>query len=119
MIVHDDGVLLICRTYAPNGYTLTGEIDAATYGGLVAALERLDGTADVLLDLSGLVFCDAAGLAAMVGLTDRMGDGRRVVLDRVPASLGKLLSIVGWESLPKLEVRPRVDGHLGGEVERR
>lgn len=108
-LVHDDGILRITRTIAPPGYAVSGEIDAATHDGLVAALCRLDRDADVYLDLSGLVFCDAAGLAAMVGLVDRAGAGCRVVLDGLPAPLAKLLSIVGWESLPNLEIHPRPD----------
>ena len=106
-IIHDDGVLAITRTYMPDGYTLSGEIDAATYGALVAALARLAGDADIHLNLAGLAFCDAAGLAAMVGLADRMAAECHVILDGVPAPLGKLLSVVGWESLPNLEVHPR------------
>ena len=109
-VVHDDGVLTISRIPGSRGYVLAGEIDATTYGALLAALADIAGGGDVYLDLSGLDFCDAAGLNAMVGLVDRVGDGRRVVLEGVPGPLRKLLSVVGWESLPNLEVRPRVNG---------
>lgn len=110
-VVHDDGVLTIRRVPGTRGYALAGEIDAATYDALVAALAKLGGGDDLYLDLSGLDFCDAAGLNAMVGLVDRVGDDRRVVLDGVPGPLRKLLSVVGWEALPNLEIRPRLNGH--------
>lgn len=110
-VVHDDGVLTIRQISGARGYALAGEVDATTYHALVTALAKLDGDEDVYLDLSGLDFCDAAGLNAMVGLVDRVGDGRRVVLDGVPRPLRKLLAVVGWESLPNLEIRPRLNGH--------
>ena len=108
---YDDGVLRIVSTTDPAGLRLAGEIDESTYHALVTALSRLtavDGGEGLHLDLSGVAFCDAAGLHAMVRLADRMGqDGQAVVLHAPSAALRVMLRIVGWEDLPGLVVVDR------------
>lgn len=106
-VVYDDGILHIVWAPGIRGYTLTGEVDASTYDGLAAALHDLGDEGDVYLDLHGLIFCDAAGLGVMVSLTGQVGRDHRVVLDGVTRTLAKLLTIVGWDALPNLEVHPR------------
>ena len=106
-VVFDDGVLRIARIEPPpEGLVLTGEADEDGYRPLVEALERLagrdgSGPAEVHLELSGLQFCDAAALHAMIVPA---GDGRRVVLHRPAETLRALIRIVGWDELPGLEV---------------
>ena len=106
--VFDDGMLRIARTEPPpDGLVLTGEADEAGYRPLVEALSRLvgrdgSGPAEVHLDLSGLEFCDAAALHAMIVLA-RDGD-RRIVLHRPAAALRALIHIVGWDQLAGLTV---------------
>ncbi|MDO3704876.1 STAS domain-containing protein [Micromonospora sp. C28SCA-DRY-2] len=47
---------------------LAGELDLSTAGELVAVLDRLAdaGTHRLLVDLTGLTFCDSSGIAAFV-----------------------------------------------------
>jgi len=56
----------------------------------------------VHLDLSGLQFCDAAALHAMIELT--AGGSRPVVLHNPSAALRALIRITGWDELPGLTV---------------
>lgn len=103
---YDDGVLRITRTGTPPGLALAGEIDESTYSPLVANLDELtQGRQEVHLDLAGIVYCDLAGLRAIVRLADPR-DGhlaaRRVVLHNVPAQLQAVLEVIGWDSVPGL-----------------
>lgn len=107
-VVYDDGVLRIRRVQPPlHGLVLTGEADEAGYQPLVSALAQLTGgngsSADeVHIHLSGLRFCDAAALHAMIAPA---ADGsRRVVLHQPPSGLRTLIRIAGWDALPGLKV---------------
>ncbi len=128
--VYDDGVLRITNTDDPPGLAIAGEIDEATYDGLVGALGRVaHGPAEVHVSLGGVSYCDLAGLRAIVCVTgaDRggadcngEGDTRRVVLHEVPPQLATVLRIVGWDSTPGLAVDespgspdPRAGGQPG------
>ena len=57
---------------------------------------------EIHLDLSGLGYCDLAGLRAIVQLAspDAPGGGavKQVVLHQVPESLRTVLHIVGWDT---------------------
>ena len=107
-VVYDDGILRITRIQPPaDSLALAGEADETGYQPLVAALSQLprgndSGLAEVHLDLSRLVFCDAAALHAMIAA---VADGsRRVVLHQPAAPLRALLRITGWDELPGLQV---------------
>jgi ABC-type transporter Mla MlaB component len=106
-VVFDDGVLRIARIEPPRiGLVLTGEADESGYRPLVEALARLprhngSGQAEVHLELSGLEFCDAAALHAMIALAE---GGRRIVLHQPPAPLRALIRIAGWDELPGLKI---------------
>ena len=112
-VIHDDGMLRIVRTRGSRGYELHGEIDIQTHDALDEALAGLVGPGDVRLDLTGLEFCDAAGLGAMVALTDRVGQGGRLVLDGVGPQLRKMLSVLRWDRRPNLVIRHRPPRHPG------
>lgn len=108
--VFDDGVLRITQMEPPPyGLVLAGEADECGYKPLVDALMRLlgDGGGDgagppeVHLDLSGLEFCDAAALHAMIAPAV---NGRRVVLHRPAPALQALVRIAGWDELPGLRM---------------
>ena len=105
---YDEGVLRITRTGTPPRLAVTGEIDESTYSSLVRTLEELTrGAPEVHLDLAGVVYCDLAGLRAIVRLAGPGPDGspdRRVVLHRVPEQLRSVLEIIGWDSVPGLVV---------------
>ena len=113
--MYDDGVLRITRiTGTGTGpspgagaglgsiYSLAGEIDESTLGGLAGKLAEIAaGLDEVHLDLAALDYSDLAGLRVIVQLAM---PGRRVVLHRVPAHLRAILGIVGWDSVPGLEL---------------
>ena len=106
---YDNGILRITPTASPAGLAIAGEIDEATYPALVTSLHELaDGYQDVHLDLSGVSYCDLAGLRAIVRLADDgpQGQARQVRLHNVPQHIRAVLAIIGWDALPGLAVEP-------------
>jgi ABC-type transporter Mla MlaB component len=107
-LVLDDGTLRITwRSGEPPIMVLAGEVDEASYPGLVAALTGAAAhDAEIHLDLAGLGYCDLAGLRAIVRLAapDTAGGGavKQVVLHQVPDSLRTVLHIVGWDAAARL-----------------
>ena len=107
-VVFDDGVLRIARIAPPpDGLVLTGEADEAEHLVLMAALAELPsrngaGPPEVHLELSGLEFCDAAALHAMIA--PARDGSRRVVLYHPNPGLRALIRIAGWCELPGLTV---------------
>jgi ABC-type transporter Mla MlaB component len=103
-VMYDDGVLRITQSGPPPVVALAGEIDEATFPGLLNALDQaLDGQSEVHFDLAGVEYCDLAGLRAILCVTGGGPDGwRRVVLHRLPPELQTVLRIVGWDSIPGL-----------------
>jgi ABC-type transporter Mla MlaB component len=106
-VMYDDGVLRITQSGPPPVVALAGEIDEATFPGLLNALDQaLDGQSEVHFDLAGVEYCDLAGLRAIICVTGGGPDGRdgwrRVVLHRLPPELQTVLRIVGWDSIPGL-----------------
>ncbi|MBO0787388.1 MAG: STAS domain-containing protein, partial [Actinobacteria bacterium] len=88
---------------------LTGEIDLMTAPELVAFLQAPQVSAPgslVLLDLSGLGFCDVTGLNALVRSRRMLGErGAWLCLAAPPPVLMKLLAITGLG--PLFEVFPQ------------
>jgi ABC-type transporter Mla MlaB component len=107
-LVLDDGTLRITwRSGEPPIMVLAGEVDEASYPGLVAALTGAAAHYDEIhLDLAGLGYCDLAGLRAIVRLAspDAAGGGtvKQVVLHHVPDSVRTVLHIVGWDAAAQL-----------------
>jgi ABC-type transporter Mla MlaB component len=113
--MYDDGVLRVTCSGRPPTVALDGEIDEATYPGLVSALEQaVDAEREVHFDLAGLAYCDLAGLRAIVCVTGADGDGhdgaRRVVLHQLRPQLRTVLRIVGWDTTPGLALDERASG---------
>jgi anti-anti-sigma factor len=75
-----------------------GELDIATVASLDAVLERAP--ASVCIDLSGLTFCDVAGLNMLLAARERtIRAGHGFVLVGAPAQLRQLLNMTAaWES---------------------
>ena len=70
---------------------------------------------DLVLDVSDLVFCDSAGLAALLGGARRVRRaGGRVALRGVHGSLQRLLRMTGAVELFRTD--PAADGEDGGAV---
>ena len=114
--MYDDGVLRITRSGRPPVLALAGEIDEATYPGLVSALEQaVNGEREVHFDLAGVAYCDLAGVRAIVCMTGADGGGhdgaRRVVLHQLRPELMTVLRIVGWDSTPGLALAEPASGN--------
>ncbi|MBO0784986.1 MAG: MEDS domain-containing protein [Actinobacteria bacterium] len=78
---HADAVLRICRQYAPPGIRIAGEIDYQAAEPLALALSeavRLDG--DIVINLAGLAFADAACTAMIADAVRAMSASRQVLL---------------------------------------
>ena len=116
--VSDDGTLRITRTGIPPGLAISGEVDEFTYPGLVRALRQISGgIGEIHVSLARVLYCDLAGLRAIVDLTGARGLGsdhlaRCVVLHEVPPQLRAALRIVGWDATPGLILHERRDSAL-------
>ena len=91
------------------GLAVTGEIDESSFRFFAEALDALaEGMSPVHIDLSGVQFCDIAGLRLMVRLTradDRAGEprgARRVILHAAAPHLRIVLGVLGWDRTPGL-----------------
>lgn len=98
----DDALRIIPANGVP-GLVIAGEIDESSYRRLVRGLAALDSRGDVHIDLSGVEFCDLAGLRAIVCVTEAdAGDSvpRHLTLHAVPDRLSRILQILGWDDMP-------------------
>ncbi|GAA3217382.1 MEDS domain-containing protein [Actinocorallia longicatena] len=104
--VHDDGTLRIAPRFTPPGLSLHGTIEESSLPALSGALATLAERTDLLcLDLSGVGFCDMAGLRLLLDARiSAEGRERQVMLREVPESIVELLRAAGWEGLPGLYV---------------
>jgi anti-sigma B factor antagonist len=90
---------------SPDTYRLSGELDMATAVSLHEALQHVVAAhGRLVLDIQDLSFIDSSGLRALVQLSERMNGSGPLVLCNVSASVRRLLEIVGFESLPGIEV---------------
>ncbi|MQS06511.1 STAS domain-containing protein [Streptomyces alkaliphilus] len=89
----------------PQGYWLlvvTGELDHHTAPRLRGALDELPRAADttLIVDISGLNYCDSSGIAALVTAYRRVVDpGGRLVLAGPDDEMMRLFGIVGLDEL--------------------
>ncbi|MEW2415380.1 STAS domain-containing protein [Streptomyces sp. NPDC046866] len=79
------------------GVAVVGELDVHTAAAVEPRLTRVaDGGGDVVLDLSGLAFCDSSGIEMLLRLHRRCARaGAQLVLQDVPPLLAKSLRVVG------------------------
>jgi anti-sigma B factor antagonist len=96
-----------------NGYqvvTVTGELDIATAEQAYSYIsDVIDGLpAPVTVDLSGLTFCDASGIGALVRIARHARQtGRQVMLTSVRPSVLKIMRITGLDrAFPELSPVP-------------
>ncbi len=78
--------------------TVSGDLDLVTAPLLTdEALNRLDtGSRDVLLDISGLEFCDSSGLSAFARISNRLApDGHRLALAGPLPIVRRVLEVSG------------------------
>lgn len=102
MMDHDSGQGTLVSRRVPGHAVLVlgGELDVVTTAALrVQIMKVLTGiTEPVIVDLSGVTFCDASGLALLVGAQRRANlDGRTVVLAGPCPQVSKLLHITGLD----------------------
>ncbi|TNY38349.1 MEDS domain-containing protein [Thermomonospora catenispora] len=99
----DDGVLRLVRTFDPPGLRLEGELDAARHTVFAERLARAAaGRRRVHLDCGRLRFMDPAALNVLVRQAMRLPRDGRLVLDRMPPHLARMIDAVGWARLPGL-----------------
>lgn len=77
-----------------------GELDVSTAPRFAVELDRLaeDG-GNVCVDFSSLAFCAAAGINALVGAVNVIGDHGRIVIYDPSPMVTRLIGITGVESL--------------------
>jgi len=100
----DNEALRVSTSGSPPWLVIAGEIDESTYPILLAGLAAAEGYREIRIDLSGVRYCDLAGLHRIVGLTwPSSASGRpirRVVLHAAPSWLAEILQILGWDTVP-------------------
>jgi ABC-type transporter Mla MlaB component len=100
-----DDVLRITPLNGAPGLIIAGEIDESSYPLLLRGLAGLDPHDDIHIDLSGVEFCDLAGLRAIVCVTEHpAGDSPpgQLTLHAVPERLCRILQILGWDDMPRV-----------------
>lgn len=105
VLIEEHGLRLVQR-HSDGLLRLEGEADASGAQALAAALSRATagGPGDRHLDLSGLLFCDVAGLRALAAAAQRPAPHGRLVVHGMPPHLRRALDIAGWAGLPGLVV---------------
>jgi len=87
------------------GLRAAGEISPRTRAAWWKALEELAGGPETTchLELSAITFFDVAGVTALAHTAQGLAEGRRIVLDRPPPELRRVLDMF-WPGLPTIEV---------------
>ena len=105
-----------------DGYTIVtigGEIDIARTPVLREQLLGLlrPGASGLIVDLSGVTFCDASGLAVLVGVARRVGLlGGDLRLAAPPPLISTVLRLTGLDS--RFEIFATVPEAIGGRAHR-
>lgn len=99
--------------------TVKGELNLYTSGGFRAAVRGAagDGHPHLILDVSGVPFCDSSGLSALIMVHRWAGEaGGSLTLAAVPDRMTRLLQMSGVDqTIPiKATVREAMDGHPHG-----
>ena len=94
------GDRLSVTTFA-GGWTLAGEIDAASAVELTEAFTQIPTVADgiVAVDVAGVTFIDSSGVRILLELASRVAAvGGRLTLRNPSAPVSKIIEITGLES---------------------
>jgi anti-anti-sigma regulatory factor len=115
--VYIDKQLVITRTGAPGGLSVSGSIDyynaeavaaalrrelRASVGGASALSDAITGNGDLHVDVSRLEFADVTGIRALVRIAQESNIGRRLLLSGLPERIRTVIAVVGWSDLPNL-----------------
>ena len=99
-------MLTIEPSTAPGTVRPQGEIDMATAAMFSEALEEAASSGEQLVvDMAGVTFIDSSGLHVLMKAAVSLNGRAPLVLSNVPPPLGRLLTIVGMDALPSIEVR--------------
>jgi anti-anti-sigma regulatory factor len=101
---HADGLLRICRQYAPPGIRLAGEIDYGAEEPLALSLAeaiRLDG--DITVNMASLAFMDVSCMAMILNAARSLAGSRQVIL-QCPPGIANLFVLLGAPDVPGVSV---------------
>jgi anti-anti-sigma factor len=102
-LLYADKQLVIRRSSAPDGLSITGAIDLYNVDSFTRSLNSsLAGEGDLHIDLSRLEFCDVSGIRALVSAAEKLDGRRRLVLHGLAPQLQTAMTAVGWSDLPGL-----------------
>jgi anti-sigma B factor antagonist len=105
---HENGLPLSCDVSIEHGRALvrlTGELDLATAPGVIARVEPLAARGQpVVLDVSGLTFCDSSGFNAFVRLQRSCREqGSDFLLHAPPPALMRVLELAYADHMLRVE----------------
>jgi anti-anti-sigma factor len=104
-LLYIDKQLVMRRTYAPSGLSVSGAIDVFNVDAFAETLvSSLQGAGDLRVDLQNLEFCDVSGIRALVSAAKDVPQGSRLVLTGLPLQLRNAMTLVGWNDLPGLVI---------------
>ena len=100
----DDGDPGFRATIIDGVVHLAGDVEGVHVVAVTDALFQALGASDgrVVIDLSGVTFCDSSGLSCLLRLRMR-SNGRQVVLRDPPPAVTRLLALGGVEELFDIE----------------
>jgi anti-anti-sigma factor len=101
-----DRVDSFAATWGTDGVLyLSGELDIAYEDDVRAALEnRWDGTRELIIDLSRLVFLDSTGVKALANVSTRFEAGRVLLRSPDPRVL-RVLELLGCPAWPNVAIQ--------------
>jgi anti-anti-sigma factor len=102
--VYADDSLEITPLGEPSGLRLVGSIDASNAGAVHAALADLPANSDLVIDLTDILFCDVAGLRAIVETAQRRTAGHQLILRGIPEHVRRTMIAAGWTTVPNLDL---------------
>ncbi|MEV4253769.1 MEDS domain-containing protein [Spirillospora sp. NPDC049652] len=110
----DDGILTIRRIYGPFGLQLRGELDASRHSHVSEHLLRAmaSRTGDIHLHVGSLDFIDIGGLNLLAQHAAELPPGGSLILDHLRPDVENVITMVGWNRLPRL----RPGARTGGDV---
>ncbi|MFI2640007.1 STAS domain-containing protein [Streptomyces sp. NPDC018610] len=89
------------------GLRAAGEVSLATRAIWQRVLDQAvrEGEDVYYLELSAVTFIDVAGVDVLADAARRLGPGRRIVLNRPPSAVARMLELF-WPGLTGIEVSP-------------
>jgi len=110
-VQHDNGLTVSLQSpvSGPRLLVVTGDLDHHTTPRLRAALEEVEfgPGSGLVVDLSGLTFCDSTGIATLVAAHQRAADvGAALLLAGLHSDIARVFQIMGLDQLLSLYDSP-------------